>query len=95
MEVPSAADKASVHEGDGLMPKNDNDFHVLRLVLNKILSHLDLLTSANGLVASSELKQAEEDLARVRPVLEKMFAGREELDEALAGVEDGMSGEAG
>ncbi|KZO96843.1 hypothetical protein CALVIDRAFT_549502 [Calocera viscosa TUFC12733] len=63
--------------------------------LNKILSDLDLLTSANGLVATAELKQAQDDLARARPVLEKMLAGREELDEALAAVEDGMSGEAG
>ncbi|EJU03019.1 hypothetical protein DACRYDRAFT_21374 [Dacryopinax primogenitus] len=63
--------------------------------LNKILSDLDLLTSANALAASAELKQAQDDLARARPILEKMLAGREDLDEALAGVEDSMSGEAG
>ncbi|EIW52373.1 mitofusin [Trametes versicolor FP-101664 SS1] len=56
--------------------------------LTKLLSDVDLLVGANAIVAQTELDRAQNDLQRVRPVLEKMKGGREVLEETLESVED-------
>ncbi|KAI0629816.1 hypothetical protein C8Q77DRAFT_1201214 [Trametes polyzona] len=56
--------------------------------LTKLLSDVDLLVGANAIVAQTELDRAQNDLQRVRPVLEKMKNGRELLEESLESVED-------
>ena len=56
--------------------------------LTKLLSDVDLLVGANAIVAQTELQRAQDDINRVRPVLEKMKNGREALEESLESVED-------
>jgi len=56
--------------------------------LSHILSDVDLLSSANAIVAESEAAAARETLAKARPVLTKMQKGREGLEEALEEEED-------
>lgn len=56
--------------------------------LTRLLSDINLLVSANGIVAQSEVTKAEEDLKKSRPLLAKMTKGREVADEALDDVEE-------
>ena len=56
--------------------------------LSHILSDVDLLSSANAIVAESEAAAARETLSSTRPVLSKMQKGREGLEDALEEVED-------
>jgi mitofusin len=57
--------------------------------LTRLLSDVDLLVSANAIVAQSEAAKAEEDLSRSRPLLERLTEGREAADDALEAVEEG------
>ena len=56
--------------------------------LTHVLSDVDLLASANAIVAQSEAVQAKTDLERSRPILHKMQKGRDGLEEALETEED-------
>ena len=56
--------------------------------LAHILSDVDLLSSANAIVAEFEAATARETLSRARPVLSKMQKGREGLEDALEVKED-------
>lgn len=56
--------------------------------LTHLLSDVDLLVGANGIVAQAELEKARADLDRSRPVLETMKNGRDALEESLESVED-------
>lgn len=56
--------------------------------LSHILSDVDLLASANAIVAESEAAAARETLEQARPVLLKMQKGREGLEDALEEEED-------
>ncbi|WVQ81424.1 hypothetical protein IAT38_003548 [Cryptococcus sp. DSM 104549] len=56
--------------------------------ITHLLADVELLASANALVAQRERDAAREELARVRPVLERMKKGREGLEEALVGEEE-------
>ncbi|KAF8319640.1 hypothetical protein DL93DRAFT_2053513 [Clavulina sp. PMI_390] len=56
--------------------------------LSHILSDVDLLSSANAIVAESEAAAARETLAQARPILNKMQKGRESLEESLEEEED-------
>ncbi|EJD39282.1 hypothetical protein AURDEDRAFT_116211 [Auricularia subglabra TFB-10046 SS5] len=56
--------------------------------LTNVLADVDLLASANSIVANNEAEQAKADLDRTRPVLEKMKAEREALEDGLESVED-------
>lgn len=56
--------------------------------LTHLLSDVDLLVSANAIVAQNELERAREDLNRARPVLEKMKSSKEVLEESLEHVEE-------
>ena len=56
--------------------------------LTRLLSDVNLLVSANAIVAQSEAARAEEDLKKSRPLLEKITKGREVADDALETIED-------
>ena len=56
--------------------------------LTRLLSDVNLLVSANTIVAQSEAVKAEEDLKKSRPLLEKITKGREVADEALEVIEE-------
>ncbi|KAH7106286.1 hypothetical protein BKA62DRAFT_611898 [Auriculariales sp. MPI-PUGE-AT-0066] len=63
--------------------------------LTNLLADVDILAGANSIVAQSEREQAQADLARARPVLEKMKAEREMLEDGLEGIEDERSSSSG
>lgn len=56
--------------------------------LTRLLSDVNILVSANTIVAQSEFAKAEENLKRSRPLLEKITKGREAADEALESIEE-------
>ncbi|OCF31372.1 mitofusin [Kwoniella heveanensis BCC8398] len=56
-----------------------------------LLADVELLAAANSLVAGKERDAAREELARVKPVLEKMKKGKEGLEESLIGEEESVS----
>jgi len=58
------------------------------------MSDTELLAGANAIVADSDLQRAREDLSQARPVLEKMKAGRDVLEDALEAVEESGTGDA-
>ena len=58
------------------------------------MSDTELLAGANAIVADSDLRRAREDLSQARPVLEKMKAGRDVLEDALEAVEESGAGDA-
>ena len=57
--------------------------------LTRLLSDVNLLVSANAIVAQSEAIKAEADLKKSRPLLEKITKGREAADEVLETIEEG------
>jgi mitofusin len=59
--------------------------------LTNLLSDVDLLSSANAIVAESEIEQAKKDLDRARPVFESMKKGRQGLEDGLENEEEGTS----
>ncbi|KAF7370742.1 Transmembrane GTPase [Mycena sanguinolenta] len=56
--------------------------------LLNLLSDIELLASANKLVAESELAQARAELAEAKPVLEKMRSGRDKFEDSLESIEE-------
>ncbi|WVQ93330.1 hypothetical protein IAU59_000398 [Kwoniella sp. CBS 9459] len=56
-----------------------------------LLADVELLAAANSLVAGKERDAAREELARVKPVLEKMKKGKEGFEESLIGEEETVS----
>ena len=56
--------------------------------LTRLLSDVNLLVSANAIVAQSEATKAEEHLKKSRPLLEKITKGREAADEVLEVIEE-------
>ncbi|KAF8527015.1 hypothetical protein BU17DRAFT_82549 [Hysterangium stoloniferum] len=71
-----------------LVKRAKSKLHPASTYLCHLLSDIDLLSSSNAIAAQVELDQARNDLCRVRPVLEKMQQGREELEEDLESVEN-------
>ena len=56
--------------------------------LSKLLSDIDLLVSANAIIAQMDSDRAKVDLERAKPVFEKMKNEREGLEDALEIVEE-------
>jgi len=56
--------------------------------LTRLLSDVNVLVSANAIVAKSDATKAEEDLKKSRLLLEKVTKGREATDEALEVIEE-------
>ncbi|KAL0960906.1 hypothetical protein HGRIS_005915 [Hohenbuehelia grisea] len=71
-----------------LVKRSKSKLHPVSTYLHNLLSDVELLTSANAIVAQSEIDRAEADLARARPVLEKMKNGRDDLEDGLEVVEE-------
>ena len=77
-----------------LVKRSKSKLQPVATYLSKLLADIELLASANAIVADSELQRARDDLSQVRPVLEKMKSGRDVLEEALESVEEAGAGEA-
>lgn len=78
-----------------LVKRAKSKLHPASTYLGHLLADIDLLSSGNAIIAQDELDQARDDLNRIRPVLEKMKRGREDLEDCLESVEDGGSTKAG
>jgi mitofusin len=63
--------------------------------LSHLLNDIELLVGANAIVARAEHAAAVEDLARVKPVLERMKASRELVEDGIEAIEDTGAKEAG
>lgn len=59
-----------------------------------LLADVELLASANSLVAAQEIEIARAELERVRPVLEQMKKGKEGLEEGLVAEEESATEQA-
>ena len=77
-----------------LVKRSKSKLQPVSTYLSKLLTDIELLASANAIVADSELQRARDNLTQVRPVLEKMKNGRDVLEEALESVEEAGAGEA-
>jgi len=88
---PSFVDLESALRSFVLTKRTKSKLQPASTYLTRLLSDVDLLVSANAIVAQSEAERAANDLQKARPVLEKMEAGREELEEGLASIEDTRS----
>jgi mitofusin len=77
-----------------LVKRSKSKLQPVETFLLNLLSDIELLASANKLVAESELAQARAELAEAKPVLEKMRSGRDSLEEGLEGVEEDGVGKA-
>ncbi|OCF54434.1 mitofusin [Kwoniella mangroviensis CBS 10435] len=62
--------------------------------ITHLLADVELLAAANSLVAGKERDAAREELARVKPVLEKMKKGKEGLEESLVAEEEAATDKA-
>lgn len=71
-----------------LVKRSKSKLHPASTYLSNLLKDIDLLVGANAIVAQSELEGALDDINRVRPVLEKMKRGRENLEDGLEVVEE-------
>jgi mitofusin len=78
-----------------LTKRSKSKLQPVETFLLNLLSDIELLASANKLVAESELAQARAELAEAKPVLEKMRSGRDKLEEGLESVEEDGVGQAG
>ena len=77
-----------------LVRRSKSKLQPVSTYLSNLLSDVELLAGANAIVADSELQRAREDLSQARPVLEKMKAGRDVLEDALEAVEESGAGDA-
>ncbi|KAJ6621327.1 hypothetical protein B0H10DRAFT_1790275 [Mycena sp. CBHHK59/15] len=71
-----------------LVKRSKSKLQPVETFLLNLLSDIELLASANKLVAEVELAQARAELAEAKPVLEKMRSGRDKLEEGLEAVEE-------
>ncbi|KAF9533172.1 transmembrane GTPase fzo1 [Crepidotus variabilis] len=77
-----------------LVKRSKSKLHPVSTYLSNLLSDIELLASANAIVAQTELEQAQEELAEARPTLEKMKSGRDVLEQDLESIEESGAGEA-
>ncbi|KAF7356738.1 Transmembrane GTPase [Mycena venus] len=77
-----------------LTKRSKSKLQPVETFLLNLLSDIELLASANKLVAESELAQARAELAEAKPVLEKMRSGRDKLEEGLESIEEDGVGQA-
>ncbi|KAJ6474609.1 hypothetical protein C8R47DRAFT_1053265 [Mycena vitilis] len=106
VDSASAADEAGPESPDGfeemeaalrsfvLTKRSKSKLQPVETFLLNLLSDIELLASANKLVAEVELAQARAELAEAKPVLEKMRAGRDKLEEGLESIEEEGVGQA-
>ncbi|KAF9468687.1 transmembrane GTPase fzo1 [Collybia nuda] len=72
-----------------LVKRSKSKLQPVSTYLSNLLSDIELLASANGIVADAELQRAQAELDQARPVLEKMKNGRDVLENGLESVEEG------
>lgn len=78
-----------------LVKRSKSKLHPASTYLSHVLSDTDLLAGANAIVAQAEFERAQENLAKTRPVLEKMKNERDTLEDGLESVEEEGAGTAG
>ncbi|KAJ7077892.1 hypothetical protein B0H15DRAFT_892454 [Mycena belliarum] len=77
-----------------LTKRSKSKLQPVETFLLNLLGDVELLASANKLVAESELAHARAELAEAKPVLDKMRSGRDKLEEGLESVEETGVGKA-
>lgn len=77
-----------------LVKRSKSKLQPVSTYLGNLLSDIELLTRANVIVADSEVKAAQEDLAEKKPVLERMKASEEVLNNAIEQVEEDATAKA-
>ncbi|KAG6841104.1 hypothetical protein C0991_001792 [Blastosporella zonata] len=71
-----------------LVKRSKSKLHPVSTYLSNLLSDIELLAGANGIVADAELQEARDNLDQTRPVLEKMKSGRDALETGLENTEE-------
>ncbi|KAH8825442.1 transmembrane GTPase fzo1 [Flagelloscypha sp. PMI_526] len=85
---PSFDDLESSLRSFVLVKRSKSKLHPASTYLSNLLADIELLASANCIVAETELDEARVCLAHSRPVLEKMQKGREGLEDSLETEEE-------
>ncbi|TFK20408.1 transmembrane GTPase fzo1 [Coprinopsis marcescibilis] len=71
-----------------LVKRSKSKLHPVATYLANLLSDVELLASANNVVAEADIQRARDDLSEKRPVLEKMKKSRDLLENSLESVEE-------
>lgn len=71
-----------------LIKRSKSKLQPVSTYLSHLLSDIELLASANAIVADTEVQNAQADLDQARPVLEKMKKGQEVLENSLLTTEE-------
>jgi mitofusin len=85
---PSFDDLESALRSFVLAKRSKSKLLPVATYLKNVLSDVEFLSSANSIVADTEIQKALADLEQSRPVLEKMKASRDVLEQALETIED-------
>jgi mitofusin len=85
---PAFDDLESALRSFVLVKRSKSKLQPVTTYLQNILSDVQLLSTANSIVANHELQQARLELSHSRPILEKLRASRETLDESLEAAEE-------
>ncbi|KAJ3575861.1 hypothetical protein NP233_g803 [Leucocoprinus birnbaumii] len=85
---PAFDDLESALRSFVLVKRSKSKLQPVSTYLHNVLSDVELLSSANSIVASAELAKARNDLEHSRPILEKLKASRDTLDLSLETTED-------
>ncbi|KAF7767970.1 hypothetical protein Agabi119p4_7213 [Agaricus bisporus var. burnettii] len=85
---PSFDDLESALRSFVLVKRSKSKLLPVATYLKNVLSDVEFLSCANTIVAETEIQKALADLEQSRPVLEKMKASREVLEQALETIED-------
>jgi len=71
-----------------LVRRSKSKLHPVATFLTRLLGDVEFIASSNSILAEGEAQRARDDLARTRPVFEKMQNEREALEDNLENVED-------
>lgn len=77
-----------------LVKRSKSKLHPVATFLSRLLGDVEFIASSNTILAEGEAQRARDDLARTRPVFEKMQNEREMLEDSLENVEDEGSSKA-
>ncbi|KAL1700913.1 hypothetical protein EV121DRAFT_213215 [Schizophyllum commune] len=85
---PAFDDLESALRSFVLVKRSKSKLGPVQTYLSNLLGDIELLAGTNKILAEQELKQAQEELAAKRPIVEKMKGGRDSLEEGLEAVEE-------
>ncbi|KAL1743687.1 hypothetical protein HDZ31DRAFT_40410 [Schizophyllum fasciatum] len=91
---PAFDDLESALRSFVLVKRSKSKLGPVQTYLSNLLGDVELLAGTNKILAEKEYKQATEELAAKRPVVEKMKGGRDSLEEGLEAVEEEGVGKA-